>query len=97
MYYADYPFIEVVFDQVRPYADKIHTDIVYRYVRLVVPGKKPFDYKSGDYQQDIAQARADSLGSSAQERNVALYEELVKAKPEDRDAILARSHPFRYQ
>jgi hypothetical protein len=97
MQYADYPYIEVVFDQVRPYPDKIHMDIIYRCVRFVVPGENTFEYECGDYQTDIEKARDDAkLRNNTQERNVALYEELIKAKPEDRDAILAKAQPFRY-
>jgi len=95
--YADYPYIEVVYDKVRPYADKIHLDIIYRCVRLVIPGENKFEYCSGDYERDIATARADArLRSNTQERNVALYERLVSAKPADRDAILAGTYKFRF-
>jgi hypothetical protein len=88
---ADFPYIQVVFDQVRPYADKIHMEIIYRCVRLIIPGEKLFEYSSGDYQKDIALAREDGkLRNNTQERNVALYEELEAAKPEERDAILAK-------
>jgi hypothetical protein len=73
--------------------ESLDADVIYVSVQLVAVNKEPTSYATGNYQRDIAQARFDgwSLGDVLEDPTVALFENLVSAKPEERYAVLARN------
>jgi hypothetical protein len=85
------PYVEVIYEE-RRYPEKVDVDICYRYVQVVRAGEEPVKYdRTGEFEGDLAEAWADGLPLLPNLQNhdsVELYRKLVKAKPNERYAIL---------